>query len=62
MYTITKNCSMGDFENCGCDESKNGKTGELCSLIGVGRGEECRAECRLKSFRERLRDTAFSNP
>uniref|UniRef100_A0A8C6CSG0 Protein Wnt n=1 Tax=Moschus moschiferus TaxID=68415 RepID=A0A8C6CSG0_MOSMO len=27
MYTITKNCSMGDFENCGCDESKNGKTG-----------------------------------
>ncbi|XP_075852088.1 protein Wnt-8a [Microcebus murinus] len=27
MHTITKNCSMGDFENCGCDESKNGKTG-----------------------------------
>ncbi|XP_038627420.1 protein Wnt-8a [Tachyglossus aculeatus] len=27
MYTITKNCSMGDFENCGCDESVNGKTG-----------------------------------
>ncbi|XP_006977981.3 protein Wnt-8a [Peromyscus maniculatus bairdii] len=27
MYTITKNCSMGDFENCGCDGSKNGKTG-----------------------------------
>ncbi|XP_036604685.1 protein Wnt-8a [Trichosurus vulpecula] len=27
MYTITKNCSMGDFENCSCDESNNGKTG-----------------------------------
>ncbi|XP_049990793.1 protein Wnt-8a [Alexandromys fortis] len=27
VYTITKNCSMGDFENCGCDGSKNGKTG-----------------------------------
>uniref|UniRef100_A0A7N9CQS8 Protein Wnt n=1 Tax=Macaca fascicularis TaxID=9541 RepID=A0A7N9CQS8_MACFA len=27
MHTITKNCSMGDFENCGCDGSKNGKTG-----------------------------------
>ncbi|XP_021497121.1 protein Wnt-8a isoform X1 [Meriones unguiculatus] len=27
VYAITKNCSMGDFENCGCDESKNGKTG-----------------------------------
>ncbi|XP_008832546.2 protein Wnt-8a [Nannospalax galili] len=27
MHAITKNCSMGDFENCGCDESKKGKTG-----------------------------------
>jgi wingless-type MMTV integration site family protein 8 len=39
MYTITKNCSMGDFENCGCDESKNGKTGKLDFLMGVGKGE-----------------------
>lgn len=62
MYTITKNCSMGDFENCGCDESKNGKTGKLCSLMGVGRGEGYRAERRLNSSRERLRDTASSNP
>lgn len=63
MYTITKNCSMGDFENCGCDESKNGKTGKLGSLMG-GEGEGCRAECRLKSSRERLRGTALapSNP
>ncbi|XP_056328498.1 protein Wnt-8a ORF1 [Danio aesculapii] len=27
MYTLTKNCSMGDFENCGCDDSKIGKIG-----------------------------------
>lgn len=34
-----QNCSMGDFENCGCDESKNGKTGKLCLLMGVGKGK-----------------------
>ncbi|MGH0116384.1 UNVERIFIED_CONTAM: hypothetical protein FKN15_035688 [Acipenser sinensis] len=27
MYTLTRNCSMGDFENCGCDDSRNGKIG-----------------------------------
>ncbi|XP_066505558.1 protein Wnt-8a-like [Hoplias malabaricus] len=27
MYTLTKNCSMGDFDNCGCDDSKAGKMG-----------------------------------
>uniref|UniRef100_A0A8C5G0J3 Protein Wnt n=2 Tax=Gouania willdenowi TaxID=441366 RepID=A0A8C5G0J3_GOUWI len=27
MYTLTKNCSMGDFENCGCDDSRIGQTG-----------------------------------
>ncbi|KAG7329130.1 hypothetical protein KOW79_007304 [Hemibagrus wyckioides] len=27
MYTLTKNCSMGDFDNCGCDDSKTGKIG-----------------------------------
>eukprot|EP00062_Callorhinchus_milii_P015936 gi/632966695/ref/XP_007899559.1/ PREDICTED: protein Wnt-8a [Callorhinchus milii] len=27
MYTLTRNCSLGDFENCGCDESKSGQTG-----------------------------------
>ena len=62
MYTITKNCSMGDFENCGCDESKNGKTGKLCPLMGVGKGKGFRAEHKLKSSRESLRDTASSNP
>lgn len=29
MYALTKNCSMGDFDNCGCDESKTGKNGKL---------------------------------
>lgn len=29
MYTLTRNCSMGDLDNCGCDVSKNGKIGEL---------------------------------
>ncbi|XP_060782891.1 protein Wnt-8a-like isoform X2 [Neoarius graeffei] len=27
MYTLTKNCSLGHFDNCGCDDSKTGKTG-----------------------------------
>ncbi|CAG10120.1 unnamed protein product, partial [Tetraodon nigroviridis] len=27
MYTLTKNCSMGDFDNCGCDDSRIGQTG-----------------------------------
>ncbi|XP_067104296.1 protein Wnt-8a-like [Osmerus mordax] len=27
MYTLIKNCSMGDFDNCGCDDSKTGKMG-----------------------------------
>ncbi|MEE6479041.1 hypothetical protein FKM82_012107 [Ascaphus truei] len=27
MYTLTRNCSMGDFDNCGCDDSRNGRIG-----------------------------------
>ncbi|XP_067422615.1 protein Wnt-8a [Emydura macquarii macquarii] len=27
MYTLTRNCSMGDFDNCGCDDSRNGRVG-----------------------------------
>ncbi|XP_013402385.1 protein Wnt-8b [Lingula anatina] len=27
MYTLTRNCSMGHFENCGCDNSKKGLQG-----------------------------------
>lgn len=27
MYTLTKNCSMGDFDNCGCDDSRIRQTG-----------------------------------
>ncbi|XP_058023841.1 protein Wnt-8a [Ahaetulla prasina] len=27
MYALTRNCSMGDFENCGCDNSRNGRVG-----------------------------------
>ncbi|XP_014864525.1 PREDICTED: protein Wnt-8a-like [Poecilia mexicana] len=27
MYTLTKNCSLGDFESCGCDDSRIGQTG-----------------------------------
>ncbi|XP_077465839.1 protein Wnt-8a-like [Stigmatopora argus] len=27
MYILTRNCSMGDLDNCGCDVSKNGKIG-----------------------------------
>ncbi|XP_071808353.1 protein Wnt-8c-like [Asterias amurensis] len=24
MYSLTRNCSLGNFENCGCDEAKRG--------------------------------------
>ncbi|KAM6976914.1 protein Wnt-8a-like [Aplochiton taeniatus] len=27
MYTLTRNCSLGDLDNCGCDVSMNGKNG-----------------------------------
>ncbi|XP_005468064.3 protein Wnt-8 [Oreochromis niloticus] len=27
MYTLTRNCSLGELENCGCDGPKNGKLG-----------------------------------
>ncbi|XP_005989420.1 protein Wnt-8 [Latimeria chalumnae] len=27
MFTLTRNCSMGDFDNCGCDDSRNGQFG-----------------------------------
>ncbi|KAI1898406.1 hypothetical protein AGOR_G00072010 [Albula goreensis] len=27
MYTLTKNCSLGDLDSCGCDNSRNGKIG-----------------------------------
>ncbi|XP_018611852.2 protein Wnt-8a-like [Scleropages formosus] len=27
MYTLTRNCSLGDLDNCSCDYSKNGKSG-----------------------------------
>nr|XP_040031539.1 protein Wnt-8a-like [Gasterosteus aculeatus aculeatus] len=27
MYTLTRNCSLGDLDNCGCDVSMNGKIG-----------------------------------
>ncbi|CAL8357517.1 unnamed protein product [Merluccius merluccius] len=27
MYTLTRNCSLGDLGNCGCDVSKNGQIG-----------------------------------
>lgn len=38
MYTLTRNCSMGDFESCGCDDSRNGRVGELplCCLPRLG--------------------------
>lgn len=28
MYTLTRNCSLGDFDSCGCDDSRNGQLGE----------------------------------
>lgn len=28
MYTLTRNCSLGDLDDCGCDSSRNGKLGK----------------------------------
>lgn len=28
MYTLTRNCSLGDFDNCACDDSRNGQRGQ----------------------------------
>jgi wingless-type MMTV integration site family protein 8 len=28
MYTLTKNCSMGHFEKCSCDNKKVGQKGK----------------------------------
>lgn len=36
MYTLTRNCSLGDLENCGCDVPNNGKTGEVLLLRLLG--------------------------
>lgn len=36
MYTLTRNCSLGDLDNCGCDVSKNGKIGEVdCKILVI---------------------------
>lgn len=29
MYTLARNCSLGDIDSCGCDVSRNGKIGEF---------------------------------
>src|SRR4029434_5867367 len=31
MFTLTKNCSLGELANCGCDVSRNGKPGKMPS-------------------------------
>ena len=28
VYTLTRNCSLGDIDKCGCDDSRQGQRGE----------------------------------
>lgn len=49
MYTLTRNCSMGDFENCGCDDSRNGHTGKFGTSWDSTLLEEGH-QCHLNSF------------
>ena len=35
MYTLTRNCSLGDLDNCGCDTSRNGKMGKNILFLGA---------------------------
>lgn len=33
MHTLTRNCSLGHFNNCGCDESKLTNSGQWLVII-----------------------------
>lgn len=37
MYTLTRNCSLGDFDNCGCDDSRNGQLGKVHPSLSSSR-------------------------
>ncbi|KAJ8014907.1 hypothetical protein DPEC_G00020650 [Dallia pectoralis] len=52
MYTLTRNCSLGELDNCGCDSSKNGKIdfGERISkqyVDALETGQDSRAAVNL---------------
>ncbi|XP_057704497.1 protein Wnt-8b isoform X1 [Corythoichthys intestinalis] len=54
MYTLTRNCSMGDFDNCGCDDSRNGQRGGHGWLWGGCSDNVGFAEAIAKQFVDAL--------
>lgn len=47
MYTLTKNCTAGDFDNCGCDDSKIGQPGKhvFHSILSTVTGSDLKLAC-----------------
>ncbi|KAM8848650.1 protein Wnt-8a-like [Synchiropus picturatus] len=56
MHTLTKNCSMGDFDNCGCDDSRIGQTGGKGWIWGGCSDNAAFGEKISKQFVDALED------
>lgn len=50
MYTLTRNCSLGDFDNCGCDDSRNGQRGAGIKSAHICKGLTIKLTETLISF------------